>query len=82
MTVLHDPKEAVADADVVYTDTWASMGQEAEKEIRKKAFAGYQVDSALMALAKSDAIFMHCLPGISRLGSHRRSHGKCPVRCI
>ena len=62
VTVLHDPKEAVADADVVYTDTWASMGQEAEKEIRKKAFAGYQVDSALMALAKSDAIFMHCLP--------------------
>ena len=62
VTVLHDPKEAVADADVVYTDTWASMGQEAEKEIRKKAFAGYQVDSALMALAKPDAIFMHCLP--------------------
>lgn len=62
VTVLHDPKEAVADADVVYTDTWASMGQEAEKEIRKKAFAGYQVDSTLMALAKPDAIFMHCLP--------------------
>lgn len=62
VTVLHDPKEAVADADVVYTDTWASMGQEAEKEIRKKAFAGYQVDSALMALTKPDAIFMHCLP--------------------
>lgn len=62
VTVLHDPKEAVAGADVVYTDTWASMGQEAEKEIRKKAFAGYQVDSALMALAKPDAIFMHCLP--------------------
>lgn len=62
VTVLHDPKEAIADADVVYTDTWASMGQEAEKEIRKKAFAGYQVDSAMMALAKPDAIFMHCLP--------------------
>ena len=40
----------------------SSMGQEAEKEIRKKAFAGYQVDSAMMALAKPDAIFMHCLP--------------------
>lgn len=62
VTVLHDPKEAIAGADVVYTDTWASMGQEAEKEIRKKAFAGYQVDDALMALAKPDAIFMHCLP--------------------
>ena len=67
VTVLHDPKEAVADADVVYTDTWASMGQEAEKEIRKKAFAGYQVDSALMALAKPDAIFMHCLPAFHDL---------------
>ena len=60
--VIHDPKEAVAGADVVYTDTWASMGQEAEKEVSKKAFAGYQVDSAMMALAKPDAIFMHCLP--------------------
>ena len=62
VTVMHDPKEAVKGVDVIYTDTWASMGQEAEKEIRKKAFAGYQVDDALMALAKSDAIFMHCLP--------------------
>jgi ornithine carbamoyltransferase len=62
VTVMHDPKEAVKSVDVVYTDTWASMGQEAEKEIRKKAFAGYQVDDAMMALAKPDAIFMHCLP--------------------
>ena len=62
VTVMHDPKEAVKGVDVIYTDTWASMGQEAEKEIRKKAFAGYQVDDALMALAKPDAIFMHCLP--------------------
>jgi ornithine carbamoyltransferase len=62
VTVMHDPKEAVKGVDVVYTDTWASMGQEAEKEIRKKAFAGYQVDDAMMALAKTDAIFMHCLP--------------------
>lgn len=62
VTVMHDPKEAVKGVDVVYTDTWASMGQEAEKEIRKKAFAGYQVDDAMMALAKPDAIFMHCLP--------------------
>lgn len=62
VTVMHDPKEAVKGVDVIYTDTWASMGQEAEKEIRKKAFAGYQVDKAMMALAKPDAIFMHCLP--------------------
>ena len=62
VTVMHDPKEAVKGVDVIYTDTWASMGQEAEKEIRKKAFAGYQVDDAMMALAKPDAIFMHCLP--------------------
>lgn len=62
VTVMHDPKAAVAGVDVVYTDTWASMGQEAEKEVRKKAFAGYQVDDAMMALAKPDAIFMHCLP--------------------
>ena len=62
VTVMHDPKDAVKGVDVVYTDTWASMGQEAEKEIRKKAFVGYQVDDAMMALAKPDAIFMHCLP--------------------
>ncbi len=62
VTVMHDPKEAIAGVDVVCTDTWASMGQEAEKEIRKKAFAGYQIDDAMMALAKPDAIFMHCLP--------------------
>ena len=62
VTVMHDPKKAVKGVDVVYTDTWASMGQEAEKEIRKKAFVGYQVDDAMMALAKPDAIFMHCLP--------------------
>ena len=62
VTVMHDPKEAVKGVDVIYTDTWASMGQEAEKETRKKAFAGYQVDDALMALAKPDAVFMHCLP--------------------
>ena len=62
VTVMHDPKEAVKGVDVIYTDTWASMGQEAEKEICKKAFVGYQVDDAMMALAKPDAIFMHCLP--------------------
>jgi ornithine carbamoyltransferase len=57
-----DPKMAVRGADVVYTDTWTSMGQEAENTVRIKAFSGFQVDSALMSLADDDAIFMHCLP--------------------
>ena len=57
-----DPKMAVRGADVVYTDTWTSMGQEAENTSRIKAFGGFQVDSALMSLADADAIFMHCLP--------------------
>lgn len=57
-----DPKSAIKDADVVTTDTWASMGQEIEKETRKTAFKGYCVDTTLMQLAKKDAIFLHCLP--------------------
>jgi len=57
-----DPIEAIKDADVVYTDTWASMGQEAEKEIRAKIFAPYQVNKELFAHAKKDAMFLHCLP--------------------
>lgn len=56
------PDEAVKGADIVYTDVWASMGQEAEAEHRKKIFAGYRVDSRLMSLAAGDAIFMHDLP--------------------
>ena len=56
-----DPQEAVRGADVVYTDTWTSMGQEAEAAWRRVAFAGYRVDEALMAVAKPDAVFMHCL---------------------
>jgi len=58
----NDPKAAVAGCDVVTTDTWVSMGQEDEKEIRLKAFEGYMVDEAMMSLAKQDAIFLHCLP--------------------
>ncbi len=58
----NDPNIAVKDADVVITDTWVSMGQESEKEARVKAFAGYMVDDAMMSKAKSDAVFMHCLP--------------------
>jgi len=58
----HDPVEAVAGVDVVTTDTWVSMGQEDEKERRVKDFAGFIVDDTLMSHAKSDAIFLHCLP--------------------
>ena len=57
-----DPYEAVKNADVVYTDTWVSMGMEAEKEARVKIFMPYQVNSELMSAANNDAIFMHCLP--------------------
>ena len=57
-----DPAEAVLNADVVTTDTWISMGQEAEKAKRIAEFAGYTVDDALMVNAKNDAIFLHCLP--------------------
>jgi len=56
------PRQAVKDADVVYTDVWTSMGQEAESERRRKAFVGYQVDEGLLSLAKRDVIFMHPLP--------------------
>ena len=57
-----EPRLAVSRADVVYTDVWTSMGQEAEAEARRRIFAGYQVDSELLSLAREDAIFMHPLP--------------------
>ncbi len=60
--ISNDPKKAVANADLVVTDTWASMGQEDEKKQREKIFSGYQVTKELMSLAKPDALFMHCLP--------------------
>ena len=59
---IEDPREAVEGADVVYTDVWASMGQEDEAEKRKKAFQPYQVNDDLMKLAKKDSLFLHCLP--------------------
>ena len=62
MLLTQDPAEAIKDADVVYTDTWVSMGMEAEKAERVKLFMPYQVNAALFAKAKDDAIFMHCLP--------------------
>lgn len=62
LTCTNDPAEAVRDATAVYTDVWASMGQEAEHEKRKRDFADYQVNGKLMAKAPSDAIFLHCLP--------------------
>ena len=57
-----DPQKAVAQADIVYTDVWASMGQEAEHQERARVFASYQVNAQLMALAKPEACFLHCLP--------------------
>jgi ornithine carbamoyltransferase len=61
-TVVRDPREAAAQADLVVTDVWASMGQESEQDDRAAVFARYRVDEAVMAAAKSDALFMHCLP--------------------
>ncbi len=60
--VTHDPAEAARDAGVVYTDVWTSMGQEAEAAKRRRAFRPYQVNEALLRLAKPDALVMHCLP--------------------
>ena len=62
LLITADPVEAVAGADVIYTDTWASMGQEAEAHARKAVFRPFQVNAALVAHAKPDALFMHCLP--------------------
>ncbi|MCF3944288.1 ornithine carbamoyltransferase [Oceanobacillus alkalisoli] len=62
ISVMTDPAEAVKDADFIYTDVWASMGQEAEQKERKAIFANYQVNDELLAKAKSDVTFLHCLP--------------------
>jgi ornithine carbamoyltransferase len=60
--VTHDVAAAVAGADVLYTDVWTSMGQEGEAEVRRRAFAGYQINAAVLASARPDAVVMHCLP--------------------
>ncbi len=62
VSYFRNPLEAVVGAEVVVTDTWASMGQESEKKAREQAFQGYQVDTTMMQLAASHALFMHCLP--------------------
>jgi ornithine carbamoyltransferase len=62
ITLLRSPEEAVAGADVVNTDVWASMGQENEQKARQRVFQNYQINPSLMKLADKDALFMHCLP--------------------
>ncbi|MCW8955309.1 MAG: ornithine carbamoyltransferase, partial [Gammaproteobacteria bacterium] len=62
VNIIHDPKQACKDSDLIVTDVWASMGQEEEQKEREKAFAPFQVNAALMSLANDDALFMHCLP--------------------
>jgi len=62
ITVTHDPAEAVAEADIVYTDVWTSMGQEKESQERLKVFPPYQVNNRLVAKAKPQTVVMHCLP--------------------
>lgn len=60
--ITDSPVQAAKDADVLYTDVWASMGQEGESEKRKKAFAGYQINDEIMSVAHADAMVLHCLP--------------------
>jgi ornithine carbamoyltransferase len=61
-TVIRDPREAAAGAHLIVTDVWASMGQESEQDDRAAVFRHYCVDAAVMAAARPDALFMHCLP--------------------
>ena len=76
VTLTHDPEEAVSGADVVYTDVWASMGQEAEAERRRKAFKAFRVNKELLRRAKPDAIVMHCLPAhYDEEIAHEVAHG-------
>ena len=62
VNIFRNTKDAVVDADMITTDVWASMGQEEEQAIREKAFADFQVNDEVMAIANKDAVFMHCLP--------------------
>jgi ornithine carbamoyltransferase len=67
ITSTHDAGQAIAEADVIYTDVWTSMGQETEREEREKAFAPYQVNAALLKKARPGAVVMHCLPAYRNL---------------
>ena len=62
IVLTHDPHEAVAGADAVYTDVWTSMGQEQEQEVRRRAFVSYQINEALLQRAKANMLFLHPLP--------------------
>ena len=62
LALTNDPIEAIKDADVVYADTWVSMGQESEKAEKVKVFSDFQINKELFSYAKPDAIFLHCLP--------------------
>jgi ornithine carbamoyltransferase len=62
LRLFNDAADAVAGVDAVYTDTWTSMGKEAEADVRRRVFAPYQVNEELLSVAKPDALFMHCLP--------------------
>lgn len=62
LTITNNVLEACKDADVLYTDVWASMGQESEKAVREKAFKGFQINTDVMKVAKPDAMVLHCLP--------------------
>jgi ornithine carbamoyltransferase len=62
LQILRDPREAVKNADIIYTDVWASMGQETEKELRARIFAPYQVNQQLVDAARKDVMVLHCLP--------------------
>jgi ornithine carbamoyltransferase len=62
LVATHDPIEAATDADVIYTDTWTSMGQEEEAEKRRRIFPPYRVDAACLSHAREDVMVMHCLP--------------------
>jgi ornithine carbamoyltransferase len=76
LKIVNDPIEAAKGADVVYTDVWISMGDEAEQKKRLKDFSGYQVDGDLLQHAKRDAIFMHCLPAhYGQEVTHEVAHG-------
>jgi len=62
ITLVTDPRAAVADADAIYTDVWVSMGEEAEQARRLRELAPYQINAEIMALARPHAVFLHCLP--------------------